>query len=112
VVHVCNLLDAAAALAEKPPMALYTVCSETGVTNPRSVWTNTLDSLRELLIKEASTHRLTSDDATAIKSALKLLREMGRIAAGRRIHVLKPQQEMMHCLRGNRRQARQTASMT
>jgi hypothetical protein len=74
VAQVCDLLDAAAALAGTPLLALVMVRELSGEIN-RKAWTgeDTKPGRREAIINRSLSHRFTSDDFRAISEALERL---------------------------------------
>lgn len=102
VAQVCDLLDAAATLARRPLMALWTVRNAAGQVNPHAWKRDALPGLRDALIEEASQHRFSGADEYAIQSALGQLTGMGNRKAWKRVRELVPQEEMLARLRGQR----------
>lgn len=102
VAQVCDLLDAAATLARRPLMALWTVRNSAGKVNPQAWKKDALPGLRDALIEEASQHTFSSADEYAIQSALEQLTGMGNKRAWRRVREVVPQEEMLARLRGQR----------
>src|ERR1700730_16510363 len=74
VAQVCDLLDAAAALAGTPLLALVMVRELSGEIN-RKAWTGkeTKPGRREAIMNRSLSHRFTADDFRAISEALERL---------------------------------------
>ena len=98
--QVCDLLDAAATLACRPSMALWTVRNATGNINPQAWVRDGLPGLRELLIAEAETHHFSDADESAIQVALGQLTGMGNRKAWIYVRSLIPQEQMLKRLEG------------
>lgn len=75
VAQMCDLLDAAAALAGVPLLALVRVRIGTGQVNPKA-WKRESE-IRERIIRKSTSHRFTADDFRAIRRALKTLEPKG-----------------------------------
>ncbi|SFB35872.1 HNH endonuclease [Collimonas sp. OK607] len=72
IAQVCDLLDAAAALANVPLLALVAVRTVSGEINPKA-WVKVKDApgdIRERIIKTSLSHIFTNSDFTAIEMAL------------------------------------------
>lgn len=102
VAQVCDLLDAAATLARRPLMALWTVRTAAGRINPNAWKRNALPGLRDALLQEASLHTFSDADENAILSALGQLTGFGNRKAWRRVSEVVPQEEMLARLQGQR----------
>lgn len=102
VAQVCDLLDAAATLARRPLMALWTVRTAAGHINPHAWKKDALPGLRDALIEEARLHTFSDADENAIRSALAQLTRLGNRKAWRRVSEVVPQQEMLARLQGQR----------
>ena len=85
---VCDLLDAAAALAGVPPIALWRVRSVKGEHNPKAFAPN--HAFRKELMAQARHHHFTGEDYEAISRALDQLRGKGNRAAWRFVREQKP----------------------
>ena len=85
VAQCCDLLDAAAALAGVPLLALFWVREKSGKINHKA-WNDVGDDLREAIISLSQRHTFTSADFTAIKRALKALAGRGNRKAWEWIH--------------------------
>ena len=84
VAQVCDLLDAAAAFAGVPLLALIVVREASGDIN-RSAWVrDTPSGVREKIISRSLQHQFTADDFAAIKRALEDLDGIGNRAAWKR----------------------------
>lgn len=98
--QVCDLLDSAATLSHRPLMALWTVRNARGKVN-KDAWTkNTIEGLRDELLKQAERHQFTEADATAMFGALERLTGMGNRKAWKWVGKKIPQEEMLARLRG------------
>lgn len=102
VAQVCDLLDAAATLARRPLMALWTVRTAAGRINPHAWKKDALPGLRDALIEEARLHTFSDADENAIRSALGQLSGVGNRKAWRRVSEVVPQEEMLARLQGQR----------
>lgn len=82
VAQICDLLDAAAALAGVPLLALVKVRTQTGDINPKA-WTSKEEEreLRPHIIARSEGHKFTPSDFDAIREALKKLVGRGNKAA-------------------------------
>jgi len=78
VAQVCDLLDAAAALARVPLLALFVVREKSGDINRRA-WAG--HELRNAIIEKSKHHRFIQADITAINRALEQLDGMGNRVA-------------------------------
>ena len=67
--QTCDLLDAAAALAGIPLLALVKVRNTDGKINPKA-WVRTEPDFREDIIECAEKHKFTDDDFVAIEKAV------------------------------------------
>jgi hypothetical protein len=72
VAQCCDLLDAAAALAGVPLLALFWVREKSGKINHKA-WKDIEPDLREAVISLSQRHTFTSEDFAAIKQALNAL---------------------------------------
>lgn len=87
VAQVCDLLDAAAALAGIPLLALIAVREKDGSLN-RKAWANSPH--REAVLNRSKNHSFTVDDYEAIVRALAELQGMGNKRAWRHVRALVP----------------------
>jgi len=96
VAQVCDLLDAAAALADVPLPALITVLATDHHIN-RSAWTaNGIEPwVREAIIKRSQQHTFTQAEFDAIAEALERLEGKSNRAAW----ALMPAEETRFCCR-------------
>jgi hypothetical protein len=83
VAQMCDLLDAAAALARVPLLALVRVRNVKGEINPKAFRQE--PSLRTALIEQSQKHKFTADDFAKIEAALSTLDGFGNIAAWRSV---------------------------
>ena len=81
VAQVCDLLDAAAAHAEVPALALVRVRNAADQINPMAWKRNAPPWLRPAIIKRAEEHQFTDADFAAIERALNDLVGLGNRAA-------------------------------
>lgn len=81
IAQVCDLLDAAAALAETPLLALVAVRTASGDINPKAWKEGVPAGARESIIKRSLAHTFTDDDFVAIEKALDALKGYGNHAA-------------------------------
>lgn len=79
--QVCDLLDAAAAQAGVPLLALVKVLNSGGVINPMAWTKNTPPGVREAIIARSSAHSFSSADFDAIARGLSALKGLGNRAA-------------------------------
>jgi 5-methylcytosine-specific restriction endonuclease McrA len=79
VAQMCDLLDAAAALAGVPLLALVKILTNTGEINPKA-WKESRQR-RRAIIERSNRHRFTAADFKAISFALKQLEGRGNRAA-------------------------------
>lgn len=80
VAQACDLLDAAAALAHLPPLALIAVREASGDIN-RAAWGNVAVEERESIINRALCHDYTQQDIEAIEQSLDSLTMLGNMKA-------------------------------
>jgi hypothetical protein len=94
VAQVCDLLDAAAALAGVPLLALVTVLEADHHVN-RKAWTSKDHEpwLRDAIIKRSQQHTFTQDDFDAIAEALEKLEGKSNRAAWAYLRTLIPSKE-------------------
>jgi hypothetical protein len=98
VAQVCDLLDAAAAHAEVPLLALVAVRNVAGRINPMAWKKNSPPGLREAIIDRSLAHRFTADDFSAIKHALTNLNGLSNRAAWKKIFDMIPQEQLHRSL--------------
>ena len=79
--QVCDLLDAAAAQAGVPLLALIKVFNSGGVINPMAWTKNTPSGVRDAIIKRSSAHNFSSTDFDAIEHGLAALKGLGNRSA-------------------------------
>ncbi len=79
VAQMCDLLDAAAALAGVPLLALVKVLTDTGKINPKA-WKES-SKRRKAVLERSNRHRFTAADFKAISLALMRLEGRGNRAA-------------------------------
>jgi hypothetical protein len=97
IAQVCDLLDAAAAFARVPLLALVVVREASGLVNRRA-WKG--HEYREAIIARSLRHRFTTDDFLAIKRSLAALDGMGNRAAWRWIRRRIPRDQLFSNLAG------------
>lgn len=90
VAQVCDLLDAAAAHAEVPALALVRVRNAADQINPMAWKRNAPPWLRQAIIKRSEEHKFTDADFTAIERALTDLAGLGNRAAWRKVIGSRP----------------------
>lgn len=105
VAQVCDLLDAAAALAGTPLLALVMVRELSGEINRKAwkkAWTEeeTKPGRRELIIKRSLGHRFTGEDFKAISEALHRLDGKSNRAAWNFVRETIPRDQMYRNLEG------------
>lgn len=81
IAQVCDLLDAAAALAKIPLLALVAVRVASGEINPKAWVKGAPAGVREAVIKRSLAHTFTDDDFTALEKSLIALNGYGNHAA-------------------------------
>ena len=81
IAQVCDLLDAAAALARVPLLALVAVRVSSGAINPKAWVKDTPPGVRESIIRRSLDHTFTDDDYAAIEKSLNELKDYGNRAA-------------------------------
>jgi HNH endonuclease len=101
VAQVCDLLDAAAALADVPLLALITVLQVDLYVNRRAWTGNDVEPwLREAIIKRSQQHTFTAADFKAIAEALQKLEGKSNLAAWAYLRELMPSAERRRRLAG------------
>ena len=98
--QVCDLLDCASTLSQRPLMALWTVRTATGEINPNAWMRNSLPGLRDLLIAEAEAHEFAEADEEAMRGALDQLIGMGNRKAWAYVSSIISQDNMVARLKG------------
>jgi len=93
---MCDLLDAAAALAGVPLLALVQVRINSGDINPKA-WRKE-SKLRKAIIEKSKRHHFTDADFKAISSALKELEGRGNIAAWKYVRAQIPKGALIRSL--------------
>jgi 5-methylcytosine-specific restriction endonuclease McrA/alkylated DNA nucleotide flippase Atl1 len=109
IAQVCDLLDAAAAHAEVPALALVRVRNAEGEINPSAWKKNVPPGLREAIIARAQAHHFTDADITAIREALGALSGLGNRAAWRKVRADRPPELVYLSLAEGRPTANQDA---
>ena len=103
VASVCDLLDAASALARIPPIALVTVLNEARKVN-KNAWTDgkITAAERDKVIENAQSHKFSKADEDAMIRELAGLesRGLGRKTAWNYIKEITPSEEFIRCLMG------------
>lgn len=85
VAQACDLLDAAAALARVPLLALVAVRSKNLEINPKAFVKETLPGVREAIINKSLMYPFSESDFRAIGESLNLLKDLGNRAAWREV---------------------------
>jgi hypothetical protein len=85
IAQMCDLLDAAAAYAGIPLLALIAIRSGSHAINPNAWAKNVEPGLRDKIIARSQAHTFSTRDFTAIRTALERLEGMGNHAAW--VHV-------------------------
>jgi 5-methylcytosine-specific restriction protein A len=81
IAQVCDLLDAAAALAKVPLLALVAVRVSSGEINPKAWVKDAPAGVKEAIVNCSLGHTFTEDDFTAIENSLNELKDYGNRAA-------------------------------
>ena len=89
VAQVCDLLDAAAAIADVPVLALTTVLDSNLRVN-REAWAELPHWIRDAIIKRSQRHTFTKADIKAIEEGLEKLKDYGNRRAWRYLKKLMP----------------------
>lgn len=98
VAQVCDLLDAAAALASVPLLALWIVREASGHIN-RKAWVEGVEpEFREAIIQRSRTHNFTQSDFDAIGDALQRLEGKSNRAAWQYLRQEMPNRERMRAI--------------
>lgn len=92
--QACDLLDAAAALAGIPLLALFRVRDINGKINPEA-WLKTEPDFRDDIIKCAENHKFTDGDFVAIERALVSLKGLGNRRAWAKIRREIPRLQLL-----------------
>lgn len=100
--QVCDLLDAAAAHAEVPALAMIRVLNARGEINPKAWKKNAPPGLREAIIMRAQAHTFTDTDYAAIERALADLKGLGNRAAWQKVLGSRPRHLVFRSLREGR----------
>jgi len=96
VAQMCDLLDAAAALAGVPLLALVAVRINSGEINPKAWREN--GTRRKAIIEKSKGHRFTNADFKAISAALKKLDGKGNRTAWEYVRRQIPDEVLYHSL--------------
>ena len=97
IAQICDLLDAAAAFARVPLLALIVVREASGDVN-RKAWGTS--EYREAIIAHSSSHKFTSEDFLAIRRSLAALDGMGNRAAWKWVRSRIPRDQLLASLTG------------
>jgi hypothetical protein len=97
IAQICDLLDAAAAFARVPLLALIIVREASGDVN-RKAWGTS--EYREAIIAHSSSHKFTSEDFLAIRRSLAALDGMGNRAAWKWVRSRIPRDHLLASLTG------------
>ncbi|MCK1616240.1 HNH endonuclease [Bradyrhizobium sp. 159] len=92
VAQVCDLLDAAAALADVPLLALTTVLTANLRVNP-DAWAEVEPEIRSAIINRSQNHTFTKSDISAIGAALERLKGYSNRKAWPYLSTLMPSGE-------------------
>jgi hypothetical protein len=92
--QVCDLLDAAAAQAGIPLLALVKVFNSAGVINPMAWTKNTPPGVRDAIIERSSAHNFSSADFAAIEHGLAALEGFGNRAAWLKVREAVPEDQL------------------
>lgn len=90
VAQVCDLLDAAAAHAGVPLLALVKVKNASDIVNPKAWKKNVPAGIRQKIIERSLNHRFTESDFDAIEDSLVSLEGLGNRRAWERVKKLSP----------------------
>lgn len=91
VAQVCDLLDAAAAHAGVPLLALVAVKNASDIINPKAWKKNMPAGIRQKIIERSLTHRFSDSDFDAIENSLKSLEGLGNRKAWDRVKKIRPE---------------------
>ncbi|HVJ07887.1 MAG TPA: HNH endonuclease signature motif containing protein [Acidisarcina sp.] len=86
----CNLLDAAACLADVPLVAIVAVRSQTGEVNPAAFAREFDEAQRQNIIQRSQNHKFTAADFQAIATGLEDLGDKGAVRAWQFVENLYP----------------------
>jgi len=98
IAQVCDLLDAAAALANVPLLALIAVRVASGEINPKAWVKGTPAGVREAVIKRSRAHTFTDADFIAIDKSLIALEGYGNHAAWAEVKRRIPESQLFQQL--------------
>lgn len=93
IAQVCDLLDAAAAYAGRPLLALSVVREKSGNVN-RKAWSDT--TFRNQIIRRSQEHQFTDSDFDAISKSLAKLDGRGNKTAWDFVYSLVSRDELIH----------------
>jgi hypothetical protein len=94
IAQVCDLLDAAAALAQIPMMALVKVRATNGEINPKA-WVKDIPAgVREAIINRSLSYKFTEEDFSALEKSLFLLKGYGNLAAWKEVRNRIPDDQL------------------
>jgi hypothetical protein len=100
VAQVCDLLDAAAATAGIPLLALVAVREKSGAVNKQAWATNVPPSVRKAIIKRSENHKFLPEDFAALVKALDSLVGLGNRKAWERLKQLMTTEELRQRVMG------------
>lgn len=100
VAQVCDLLDAAAATAGIPLLALVAVREKSGDINKEAWSTNVPPHVREAIIKRSENHDFLPEDFAALRQALDSLAGLSNIKAWDRLKQLMSTEELRQRIMG------------
>lgn len=100
IAQVCDLLDAAAATAGVPLLALVAVREKSLAINKKAWSSNVQPQIREAIINRSVTHKFLPEDFRAIKQALGGLAGLGNRKAWNRLKQLMTPEELRQRVMG------------
>ena len=109
IAQVCDLLDAAAAVAGTPLLALVAVSAASGDINPKAWVKGTPAGDRDKVIKCSLGHTFTDHDFEAIEEALISLKDYGNRAAWEKVRETIPYNRLLQILTKTNHNASQDA---
>jgi len=100
IAQVCDLLDAAAALARTPLLALITVTEASGAINHNAWAKGDGSSYREAIIARSKGHNFSKNDFRRIQAALVELQGRSNLAAWKYVDALFGRESLLQQLSG------------
>lgn len=101
--QVCDLLDAAAAFAKIPPLALIAVREISGEINRKAWIKGVPPGTRETVIDCSRNHQFSENDIKSIKQSLIVLKEYGNRAAWAKVNETIPSKELLKAFKESNR---------